>query len=461
METDHALYAAQDTDRHRATITHTRPTARTAWLVCIVLSFAYALSFLDRGVLGVLAAPMEADLMIGDVRFSLLQGFSFAVFYAGFGLPVAYFVDTRQRGLVIAGGIFVWSVATILCGVSQNFAQLFLCRVLVGVGEATLLPGATSVMRDCFPPQKRGLPLAVFATGLFVGSAASGFLASIVTRYAQDISAWVPVVGALHPWRMTLIFAGLAGLPTAVIVAFIRVRRSESVAQNAHLLDIKPLVALYREKPVLLSLHHVGFTAICFASYALSAWIPLIFVRQYHWSLVEVGQTMGGLALVVGPAGSLTGGVLADFYARRGVAGSKMLVALIAAIGMSLSGLALSLVTDSVTSMVVCAIFFFFSSFVWGLAPGLLQDIVPPAILGRVTALYTAIVNLLAMSLGPLASALLARQFSGPGALSQASAFVAAAGSVLAALLFWSATRAFARFHQDVEVELPHAVQEH
>ncbi|PAL23986.1 MFS transporter [Acetobacter syzygii] len=448
MTSEHAPWGSRQQEAHRVATVPAYPSAVTGWWVCLVLSCAYALSFLDRGILSVLAAPVEADLMIGDVKFSLLQGFSFAVFYAVFGLPVAYLVDTRHRGLVMASGIFVWSIATILCGLSHSFVQLFLCRIAVGVGEATLLPGAISVLRDCFSPQKRGLPLAVFATGLFVGSAASGFLVSIVTRYAQDLFAWIPVVGAWHPWRLTLILAGAAGLPTAVVVAFIRVRRGSAVARNTHLLDLAPLIALYREKTALLSLHHVGFTALCFASYALSAWLPLIFVRQYGWSLVHVGQTMGLLTLVVGPGGSLTGGFLADFYARRGIAGGKMRVGLIAALGMGVSGIALSVVSDSVSSIVVCTVFFFFSCFVWGVAPGFLQEIVPPAILGRVTALYTAIVNLVAMSLGPLSSAVLAQHFSGSNALSCGSAIVAAVGSALAALLFWYAVHTLVQSQQ-------------
>ncbi len=413
------------------------PPAALAWAVCIVLFLAYILSFVDRGIMGILAAQIEADFHIGDVQFSLLQGFSFAVFYAGFGLPIAWLVDTRQRGPVVALGILVWSLATALCGLCQNFTQIFLCRIGVGAGEAALLPGATSILKDCFPRARRGLPLGVFAAGLFLGSAGAGLGAAAILHRIGASTPVIPFFGPLSPWRCVMLVVGAAGLPVVVLAALIRIPRRNPGRLSGGLFEFGPMIALYRARGRALWLHHLGFTAVCFASYAVMSWLPLIFIRQYGWTVPQIGGMLGVVTLVTGPLGSLTGGALADFYARRGADDGKMRVGLLSAVGMFVPALLFGFLPVATLSVLLLALFSFFSSFIWGLAPGSLQEIVPDSVLGRVTAFYTAVVNLVAMSLGPLSTALIARLFSGPEALAHAISIVVPAGALAAALGFY------------------------
>lgn len=409
------------------------PSRAAAWSACAILFLAYVLSFVDRGILGILAARVEADFHIGDVQFSLLQGFSFAVFYAAFGLPVAWLIDTGRRGLVVAGGILAWSLATALCGLCHSFAQIFVCRIVVGAGEATLLPGATSILKDSFPPQRRGIPLGVFAAGLFIGSAGAGLGTAAILRSIGSATPVLPLLGPLQPWRVVMLSVGLVGLPVALLAATIRIPRREAAA-SATLFDLSPLLSLYRARGRALWLHHLGFTAACFASYAIAAWMPLVFVRQFGWGLPKIGLVLGLLTLITGPLGSLAGGLLADLLARRGARDGKMLVGIVSALGMMVPALLFGLARTETLSLTLLAIYSFFASFIWGLAPGSLQEIVPGPVLGRVTAFYTAVVNLVAMSLGPLATALAARLFApGPQALGHAISVVVPLACVAAA----------------------------
>ena len=97
---------------------------------------AYIFNFLDRQILGILAAPIKADLHLTDTEFGAIGGLAFALLYSALGIPLAYLADRTSRSSVIAGSLAVWSAFTALCGAVTGYWQLFLCRLGVGVGEA-------------------------------------------------------------------------------------------------------------------------------------------------------------------------------------------------------------------------------------------------------------------------------------------------------------------------------------
>ena len=124
-----------------------------AWYVVGVLTFVYIFSFIDRQILNLLVRPIRRDLGITDFQMSLLMGFSFALFYTFFGIPLGRLADSRSRRTIIAVGFAVWSLMTAGCGLARNFVQMLLLRVGVGVGEAALSPAAYSIITDYFPSQ--------------------------------------------------------------------------------------------------------------------------------------------------------------------------------------------------------------------------------------------------------------------------------------------------------------------
>jgi MFS family permease len=118
------------------------PPRRHSWLWLAVLLCAYACSYIDRQILSLMVDPIRADLNISDSQFSLLHGLSFAMLYCILGFPVGDLVDRVRRGRLIAAGVVFWSMMTALCGTANSFGRLFLMRIGVGVGEATLNPAA-------------------------------------------------------------------------------------------------------------------------------------------------------------------------------------------------------------------------------------------------------------------------------------------------------------------------------
>jgi len=138
-----------------------------------ILVLAYALAVVDRIAIGLLVEPIKADLHISDTQMGLLQGLAFAVFYSLFGLPLGVLVDRWKRVDVLAMGIFVWSAATAACGFARSYAMLFVGRIGVGAGEATVTPAASSLIADLFHPNERSRAYGVFMVGGAIGTALS------------------------------------------------------------------------------------------------------------------------------------------------------------------------------------------------------------------------------------------------------------------------------------------------
>ena len=124
---------------------------RYPWYVVGVLTLLYAFSFIDRQIFSLLVGPLCRDLHIGDAKMSLLIGFSFALFYTFFGIPLGRLADIYSRRLIIAAGLVLWSGFTASCGLAQTFEAMLLLRMGVGVGEAALSPAAYSLITDYFP----------------------------------------------------------------------------------------------------------------------------------------------------------------------------------------------------------------------------------------------------------------------------------------------------------------------
>ena len=140
-----------------------------AWYAVFVLLLAYVLSFVDRIILSLLVTPIKEDLGTTDAQMGLLMGFAFAIFYTIAGIPIAKYSDVKSRRLIIATGIFLWSIMTAVCGLAKSFFQLFLARVGVGVGEAALTPAAYSMIADYFSEDKLGRAMGAYKSGAMVG----------------------------------------------------------------------------------------------------------------------------------------------------------------------------------------------------------------------------------------------------------------------------------------------------
>jgi MFS family permease len=190
-----------------------------ARLALAVLTAVYALNYLDRQILSILAEDVKRDLGLGDAQIGFLYGTAFAVFYAVFGLPLGRLADTWTRTRVISMGLGVWSLMTTVSGLARTFTQLAFARFGVGIGEASANPAAFSLIADYFRPERRATAMAIYQTGIYIGSGLGlGIGGLVVSRWDHAFAA-APAPFGLRGWQVAFFVVGIPGLVLAPLVA--------------------------------------------------------------------------------------------------------------------------------------------------------------------------------------------------------------------------------------------------
>ncbi len=195
------------------------PPASRAYRIYVLLLFTlvYAVNFVDRQIVTILAPYLKADLKLTDAQVGLLFGTAFALFYALFGLPLARLADGWKRVRLLSLGLAFWSAMTALSGTAGGFVQLALARVGVGVGEASAAPAAFSVLQDYFPKARRATALAVYSSGIYLGAGFSLVIGGAIVAWWQRTQGATPAFG-LAGWQAAYLVIGAPGLLLALVV---------------------------------------------------------------------------------------------------------------------------------------------------------------------------------------------------------------------------------------------------
>lgn len=273
-------------------------------LVLGMLLLVYIFNFIDRQILAILAAPIQADLKLDDAQMGLLGGLAFALLYSTLGVPLGWLADRTSRSWVITVSLGIWSLFTALCGFAQGFWHLFLARLGVGIGEAGGVAPSYAVIGDYFPSERRALALSVYSLGIPLGSAA-GVLAGgyIATRV---------------DWRIAFIVVGAAGLVLAPLFkAVVRDKPAPPPAPDrAPDMRIGAVMGVLARKPSFWLLSF-GAASSSMLGYGIAFWLPSLLQRSFGLSLVEASYFIGAVLLIGGVAGMLLGGWLADALGGR------------------------------------------------------------------------------------------------------------------------------------------------
>lgn len=393
------------------------PPPAYGWYVVGVLTLAYVFSFLDRQILSLLVEPMKADLDLNDTQISLLQGLAFAVCNALAGLPLGRLVDTQRRTTLVAAGIAFWSVATAACGLVRGYGALLMLRMGVGAGEAILTPAANSLIGDHFPPHKVGFPLAVYSIGIFIGGGLALVIGATVIAGAMTAGPLhVQFVGEIRPWQTVFLIVGLPGLLVALLALSLReparkgaLHRSVA-ADGTEKPEAPPLrdvfAFLNQNRRAFISVNlFMGFSAV--AGYGVAAWVPSMFIRRHGWTAVEIGHTYGLLLLVCGTAGVLMGGWLGDVMTRRHGPGGRLRIAIAVKLLTIPFIVGYTLLPNASWALLPLAVSIFLPTFMNGLSPAILQQMVPNQMRGTAISISLLVVNMLGLGLGPTLIAVL------------------------------------------------------
>lgn len=358
--------------------------------VLAILLVAYIFNFIDRQIIGILAVPIKAELGLSDRQLGLMGGLAFALFYSGLAIPIAWLADRRSRVNIIAASVALWSAFTAACGLAQNFWQLFLARMGVGIGEAGGVAPSYALISDFYPKERRARALALFSLGIPIGSALGVFFGGWIASHLD--------------WRSAFLIVGLAGLPAALMVKLFvpePVRGGFDSADGSASEPAPPFLVVTGALAASPSFWLLSFGAASgsILGYGLIFWLPSFFNRSHGLGLADVGLFYGSIVLVGGMAGTWLGGWFAD---RTG-SGRPALYALIPAISFLIAAptFALGVMVPSL----VLAWFLFTVGQMFALAwlgpvIAAVQHIVPPNMRAAASANFLFINNLIGIGFG-------------------------------------------------------------
>ncbi len=413
-----------------------RKAGKYAWYVCFVMMFTLLFSYMDRTVLALIVIPIEHDFGINDSTIGLLQGAAYSIFYVAFAFPLSRLSDSGNRKRLIMIGLVVWCTATIGFGLARTVAQLFFARIIVAIGEAVLMPAAVSILADYFPPRLRGRALSIFSIGTFLGAGLGLGGGGVLLKHLGSSDYALPGFGLLAPWRLVLVIIGLAGFVLIPLLLAVRepVRLEDTGAAAGQPMPLADVLKEFNLKRFAILSCAFGFAALSLGGTTVNSWGPTLLVRIHHVAQGSAGLLIGGLTLVLGPLGALTGGSLADYFRGRGHFDNKMLVGLLAGLGCIIGSVLFTLPSYRVATFGVVVVSYLVA-FNFGNVQGALAELVSSRMRGFTTAIFLLFTNLLQATVGPLAVGLLNNHvFHDPNAIGLSMRIVVPSAFALAAV---------------------------
>lgn len=345
------------------------------------LLVVYTFNFVDRQILGILAGPIKADLRLSDTQLGLLGGVAFALLYSTCAIPLARLADRTGRGWVIAASLAVWSGCTAACGFATGFAQLFVARLGVGIGEAGGVAPSYALIADSFAPRVRARALAIYSLGIPLGSAVGVLFGGLVAARVD--------------WRMAFVTVGVVGALAAPLFKIIVRDPPKATAPDTGIAGVFGLLAA---KPSFWLLSF-GAASSSMLGYGLAFWLPLLLQRSFGLGLIATSHFYGAVLLIGGVSGIVAGGVLADRLGTRDRGAQAWVPALsfVAAVPL----FAAAALSHSVSLAFVLLLVPQALAYVW-LAPVIsaVQHLVPSAMRASASACFLLINNLIGLGGG-------------------------------------------------------------
>jgi MFS family permease len=285
-----------------------------------VVSLAVLLAmvtYLDRACIATLAPNIMHDLQLSKVQMSWIYS-AFALAYAMFEIPTAWWADRRGTRHVMTRIVVWWSAFTLATAAAFNFTSMLVTRFLFGAGEAGAWPSVARTFSRWIPKTERGTVQGIFFSGAHL---AGGLTPLLVVWLTQSLHL---------QWRMVFVLFGLTGLVWATVwYRWFRNDPGEHRQVNAAELE---LIVKGRAPD---SGHHEGWAywkrllghrntlPLClmyfpnsFAFYFCITWLPTYLKEKHGLETVQLGL-FAGLPLILSVAGDLFGGVTTDVVTRR------------------------------------------------------------------------------------------------------------------------------------------------
>jgi MFS family permease len=362
----------------------------------LLLFLANFLNFADGALFGIVVEPVRKDLGLTDTQISLVSGIAFIGFNLLVGVFLSRWVDRGNRRLILAAGVTLWSAATWATSLAGSFGTLFLCRMMVGIGEATVFPVALSLLADYYARASMPRSVAIFQAssgiGLVVGSILSGVLA------------------AVFGWRSMFAICGAAGVVLIALIFFTLPQpkrgqhemEAEGGPTVGRPLSLGASLAALWNMPGFVWLA-LGYGAANMALAVLPSWGPAFLLRTHGVKLAEVGALIGPAAGLGGLTGTILAGLLATRLIRK--SGNPLAGLLVPMIALPFAAPAFAIFLFAPTLPVLLAgvaVMNFCLSSALGPCLALAVASVPASMRGLTTTVMLITLGLLGVALAPL-----------------------------------------------------------
>jgi MFS family permease len=357
-------------------------------LLLVILALLQLSDWADRSILSISLQAIKDSFHLTDAQAGMLPSllqFGIAIFT----IPAAMLADRFARRKVIMAMSLVWSVFTLATGMATQVWHMFMCRFLVGAGEAGYQPAGQTWLGVTFGKMIRSRVMAVFmmfnplgiALGLFVG----GYLLT-----------------ATHDWRTAFFVFGTPGIILAFIVLFLPDYKAVQRPGEAFLSKVyfKGWGDLFKIKSYVIYI--IGSTFLYFIAFAGPSWVPTLLMRTYNMEAASAGALIAGVSLIAFLAP--IGGILADKWQKRNAVGRPLFAVIM--IFLLLSGYLASMLTVGVVPMRLWLVIYtctvLCSAFVMPSVLALPHDFIPVGIRSTAIGIQTLVAQLLGGMLGPV-----------------------------------------------------------
>jgi MFS family permease len=357
--------------------------------VFMLLFLLYMFDYIDRTVVTSMFSSIEKDWGISHTQSGMLVS---AVYWAIVILtfPVSILVDRWSRTKTIGVMAIMWSLATALCALTGNFVQLFMARLLIGVGEAGYAPGGSAMISGLYPIDKRSRMMGLWNASIPLGSAIGVLIGGMIA--------------ARLGWKNAFGLVALPGLIVAILFMFVKDYKTVDLSfidsgNNRIKMEKKDIIKEFVNKPSIL-FTYFGIAAVVFVTTSMLTWLPTYFEKMRGIPQETAGK-MASAVMVLAIVGAPMGGFLTDKWRRTKDNARLLFPALSTFLSATFLFIALFLFKGTIQYVVFLIFGVLIMSFISG-AAAVTQDVIHPGLRATSYAIAVVIQNLLGASTAPI-----------------------------------------------------------
>jgi MFS family permease len=381
---------------HQASRGFMPPTARAAAYIFWLLTAVNFLNYLDRIVFVAVGPALKEAFHLNDGQVGVTAS-AFLLVYTVAALPMGLVADRGSRTKIIAIGVALWSLATWYTAIAHTFAELFVGRAVLGIGEASYIPAGAALLAAYYPAARRAEVLSRWGASTLVGTAV-GFIAGGVI--AQHIG-----------WRFAFVLCGPPGLLLAWLIWRATDRQAYDEADRRALAAQAPyaprgahglwhaLAGMAAQVRAVLRSPTVRLTILLqalglFVATPSLVFVPIYLKTHFHLGLQTTALVTGGVLIPAGVLGTVAGGWLADRLGRH-YAGGRMLAVVIGFAGAAPFFIVGFLSHSLVMLLAFAFVGVFFLNMYSGPLNAIAQDVVPVTLRASALAVIMTLAHLL------------------------------------------------------------------